>query len=174
MKKLSLLLSIIILSCNQQVEKTDDNSAANQAKFEQAVATWKIFPEGIAERDLDKVMSIFADSLKWYGPDQKTSVAYAGKADLRTALEGYLSVYSESSFKNGNYYGGNLYSMQDDVSDNPNATRIYGDWHHTHTESGTKVSHKWMAVLMFNEDGKAHTFMDYFDVGGFQVQHLQE
>ena len=174
MKKLSLLLSIIILSCNQQVEKTDDNSAANQAKFEQAVATWKIFPEGIAERDLDKVMSIFADSLKWYGADQKTSGAYAGKADLRTALEGYLSVYSESSFKNGNYYGGNLYSMQDDVSDNPNATRIYGDWHHTHTESGTKVSHKWMAVLMFNEDGKAHTFMDYFDVGGFQVQHLQE
>lgn len=174
MKKLSLLLSIIILSCNQQVEKTDDNSAANQAKFEQAVATWKIFPEGIAERDLDKVMSIFADSLKWYGPDQKTSDAYAGKADLRTALEGYLSVYSESSFKNGTYYGGNLYSMQDDVSDNPNATRIYGDWHHTHTESGTKVSHKWMAVLMFNEDGKAHTFMDYFDVGGFQVQHLQE
>ena len=174
MKKLSLLLSIIILSCNQQVEKTDDNSAANQAKFEQAVATWKIFPEGIAERDLDKVMSIFADSLKWYGADQKTSDAYAGKADLRTALEGYLSVSSESSFKNGNYYGGNLYSMQDDVSDNPNATRIYGDWHHTHTESGTKVSHKWMAVLMFNEDGKAHTFMDYFDVGGFQVQHLQE
>ena len=173
MKKLILLLGIVILSCNPQTEKADD-SAANQAKFEQAVATWKTFPESIADRDLDKVMSIFADSLKWYGPDQKTSDAYASKADLRTALEGYLSMYNESSFKNGNYYGGNLYSMQGDVSDNPNATRIYGDWHHTHMESGTKVSHKWMAVLMFNEDGQAHTFMDYFDVGGFLTQHIQE
>ena len=100
MKKLILLLGIVILSCNPQTEKADD-SAANQAKFEQAVATWKIFPEGIADRDLDKVMSIFADSLKWYGPDQKTSDAYASKADLRTALEGYLSMYNESSCKNG-------------------------------------------------------------------------
>ena len=131
MKKLSLLLSIIILSCNQQVEKTDDNSAANQAKFEQAVATWKIFPEGIAERDLDKVMSIFADSLKWYGADQKTSDAYAGKADLRTALEGYLSVYSESSFKNGNYYvnfkrkySSSKYPLQHDIIFNPASNKF--------------------------------------------------
>ena len=58
MKKLILLLGIVILGCNPNAEKADD-SAANQAKFEQGVATWKIFPEGIAERDLDKVMSIF-------------------------------------------------------------------------------------------------------------------
>ena len=45
------------------------------------------------------------------------------------------------------------------------------DWHHTHTESGKDVSHKWMAVIWFDEAGKIHQFNDFFDVAGFLVQH---
>ena len=43
MKKLILLLGIVILGCNPKTEKADD-SAANQAKFEQGVATWENLP----------------------------------------------------------------------------------------------------------------------------------
>ena len=169
------MLALIMSCANNETKATEAEATnvKNQEIFLKNVETFKTFPKGIASRDLDLVMGIFADSLKWYGPDQKTSDLYASKADLRTALEGYLSVYNESSFENDVYYGGNLYSTNDDVSSSPNGIRIYGDWHHTHMESGVKVGHKWMSIVILNEDGKIHEFIDYFDVGGFLAQHQQ-
>jgi hypothetical protein len=176
MKKIILLLLALTLGCANNSKTNDEVESSaedNQAAFMKNVEIFKTFPKGISSRDLDLTMSIFADSLKWFGPEQKTSDSYASKPDLRTALEGYLSVYNESSFKNDSYYGGNLYSSKDDVSSSPNGIRIYGDWHHTHMESGKAVSHKWMSIVLLNEDGQIHEFIDYFDVGGFLKQHEQ-
>ena len=174
MRKIILFLMAFILSCADISVKSTvelNTEDKNQETFMKNVNIFKKFPEGMSTRDLELSMSIFADSLKWYGPDQKTSDLYASKTDLRTALQGYMSMYNSSSFKNDIYYGGNLYSSNDDVSSNPNGIRIYGDWHHTHIESGVEVSHKWMAIARLNRDGKIYQFVDYFDVGGFLSQH---
>jgi ketosteroid isomerase-like protein len=170
MKKIAIIFSILIFSC--QGETPVDNTE-NQQIFTNNINNFKKSLEAFAVEDVDSFMEIFADSLKWTGPDKKLMNESDTKKDLQTALVGYTTLYDNHELRDAVYFGGNTYSSNGDPSDNPNTLRVYGNWHHTHTESGVDVTHKWMAVLWFNEDGKVHQFNDFFDVGGFLVQHEQ-
>jgi len=48
--------------------------------------------------------------------------------------------------------------------------RIFGDWNTVHASTNTNIAHKWMAIIWFNEEGKVHQFIDYFDVSGLALQ----
>ncbi len=167
MKKLILILSVLFASCeSSQV----DNSAKNQEIFNRNVQNFKNSLDAFAAEDIEAFMDIFSDTLKWTGPDKKLMSETDTKADLQEALVGYTTLYDNHALKNAQYFAGSIYATGE-ASDDPNTIRVYGDWHHTHTESGKDVSHKWMAVLWFDEAGKIHQFNDFFDVTGFLVQH---
>ena len=66
MRKLALLLIILFASC--EAPKTGV-SEADSNTFEKNVETLKNnFIKGYEEGDYDKVVSVFADSIRWYGP----------------------------------------------------------------------------------------------------------
>ena len=172
MKKLIFLFAVILVSCNQTNTETKDNTE-NQKKFEANIANFNGMIDAFAAEDQEQFMSVFADSLKWCGPDKKNMSEYDSKEVLGEALNGYMAAYDNHALKNTRFFAGSAYSSMQ-ASDSPDVIRVYGDWHHTHTESNKDVSHKWMAVVFFNEDGKIHEFWDYFDVGGFLQQHETE
>ena len=170
MKKIAIIFSLLIFSCGGEV--TVDNSE-NQEIFNNNVENFKKSLEAFAAEDVEGFMAVFTDSLKWTGPDKKLMSEFDSKDDLKQALVGYTTLYDNHDLRDAVYFGGNTYNTSGETSNNPNAVRVYGNWHHTHTESGVDVSHKWMAVIWFNDDGKIHQFNDFFDVGGFLVQHEQ-
>jgi hypothetical protein len=66
MRKLALLLIILFASCEAP---TTGVSEADSNTFEKNVETLKNnFIKGYEEGDYDKVVSVFADSIRWYGP----------------------------------------------------------------------------------------------------------
>ena len=66
MKKISILLIILFISCEAPSSGVSQNDSDI---FEKNVATLKNdFIKGYEEGDYDKVVSIFADSIQWYGP----------------------------------------------------------------------------------------------------------
>ena len=68
MKKIYLTLLVLMMSCDSSVNNLDSNT------FEKNVQTLKDgFIAGYEEMDFDKVISIFADSIKYYpsGVDSK-------------------------------------------------------------------------------------------------------
>ncbi len=81
--------------------------------------------------------------------------------------------HDDHALKNTTFYGGSVYSTDKPNSDPNTGIRVYGDWYHKHTETGKEVSHKWMALVWFNEAGKIYEFRDFFDVNGFLKQHVQ-
>ena len=66
MKKIAILLIILFASCEAP---SSGVSEADVNTFEKNVATLKNdFIKGYEEGNYDKVVSIFADSIQWYGP----------------------------------------------------------------------------------------------------------
>jgi hypothetical protein len=171
MKKLSYLFIFLLLSCNQVSSEKDDNSE-NQKKFEANMAKFNGMIDAFAAEDHEQFMGAFADSLKWSGPDKINMSQFDSKETLSNALKGYMAAYDDHALKNTRFFAGSAYSSME-ASNNPDVIRVYGDWHHKHTETGVDVSHKWMAVLFYNKDGHIHEFWDYFDATGFSQQHLQ-
>ena len=172
MKKIIFLVAVILSSCNQADVDIKDNTE-NQKKFETNVENFNSMIDAFAAEDQDRFMNIFADSLKWSGPDKKNMSEFDSKEVLAKALNGYMAAYDNHALKNTRFFAGSTFSTMQ-ANDSPDVIRVYGDWHHTHTESNKDVSHKWMAVVFFNKDGKIHEFWDYFDVGGFLQQHETE
>ncbi|MGB0367325.1 MAG: nuclear transport factor 2 family protein [Flavobacteriaceae bacterium] len=172
MKKLFLMLSLVlIISCDQS---SNDSNQKNKEIFDKNVSTIKYMLNGFYAEDSDKFMSVFADSLKWSGPDKVKLNEYESIEVLENALKGYMSLYDNHKLKDIRFFGGSVYSDKGTGSDNPNAIRVFGNWHHTHTETQVDVTHKWVGIMWFNEDGKIYQFSDFFDVGGFINQHLEE
>ncbi len=170
MKKLMILLFFFFVSCETT---TVDNTSKNQEIFNRNIDTFKKSLEAFYAEDIEGFMDAFSDTLKWTGPDKKLMSEVDSKLDLQEALVGYTTLYDNHELRNTLYFAGSVYASSGEVSDDPNAIRVYGDWHHTHTESGKDVSHKWMAVIWFDEAGKIHQFNDFFDVAGFLVQHKE-
>lgn len=173
MKKLILfILSASVLSCNQPNESLD---ATNKKEiFNKNVLTIKEMLNGFYEENSEKFMSVFADSVRWSGPDKIKLDDYESKEVLESALNGYMALYDNHELKDIRFFGGSMYSDSGEGSDSPNVIRVFGNWHHTHTETQVDVTHKWVGIMWFNEDGKIYQFNDFFDVGGFLTQHLNE
>jgi hypothetical protein len=161
-----LLLSILIFtSCtNSNVGPSEEDVAT----FNKNVETWKMAANGFTSKDPEKVMSVFADSLKWNNPEALMKVTKT-KADLTAAVNFYINNFDNITFTKDDYYGGSLYST-DQTSSSPNTLRVYGNWSLTDPESANDIAYKWMGVLRFNEDGKVFDFADWFDVSSIPSQ----
>lgn len=168
-----LFLLLFTIGC-EKGQKPDHPSEENKAIFDKNVSTIKEMLNGFYEENPEKFMSVFADSLKWSGPDKIKLDQYESLDVLASALNGYMSLYDNHELRDIRFFGGNTYSDTGETSDSPNAIRVYGNWYHTHTETQVDVTHKWVGIMWFNEDGKIHQFSDFFDVGGFLKQHIKE
>lgn len=175
MKKLLVFLIGLgfLLSCDQS-QISDGIDQKKKDTFDRNVSTIKEMLNGFYEENSNKFMSVFADSVKWSGPDQINLDDYESKEVLETALNGYMALYDNHELRDIKFFGGSIYSENGESSDSPNTVRVYGNWHHTHTESQVDVTHKWVGILWFDEDGKIYQFNDFFDVGGFLRQHIKE
>ena len=174
-KTLIVIIALFILSstsCNESKIVMVDNSI-NKEIFTKNVSIFNAAIEAFVNEDKVTFMKNFADSLKWSGPNKKTSNQFDSKKDLATAIGSYMENYDDHALKNTTFYGGSIYSS-DKTNSNPNTgIRVYGDWYHKHTKTGKEVSHKWMALVWFNEAGNIYDFRDFFDVSGFLNQHIQ-
>ena len=163
---LSLITICFIFSCSNTT--SCGPSAADVANFNKHVDSWKEAISGFSSEEPEKVMSIFADSLKWNNPEALMNVNKS-KEDLTAAVNFYISTFDNIKFTEDVYYGGSLYSSEE-ASSSPDGLRIYGNWVFNDPETGVEVSYKWMGVAQFNEDGKVHNFADWFDVSSIPSQ----
>ena len=173
-KLLLLLLTVHFFSCSSPENQAVDNSADKET-FDSNVRSFQSkFIKGFENEDHGLILSLFADSVKWTGPDKKLLNQSSSINELSDAIKGYLALYENHSFKNGRYHGGNTFRYDGKTSSSPDNLRIYGNWYHTHSESKKEVTHKWFALLRFNKDGKVTRVNDFFDVTGFLSQHIDK
>ena len=72
MKKFLLLISIIYFSGCSNPEKQTNNNSMGQKIFNSNVSSFQTkFIMGFENEDHSLIMSLFADSVKWTGPDKK-------------------------------------------------------------------------------------------------------
>ena len=97
------LLSIPIFTnfTNSNVGPSEEDVAT----FNKNVETWKMAANGFTSEDPEKVMSIFADSLKWNNPE-----ALMEFTKTRAAVNFYINNFDNITFTKDDYYGGSLYS----------------------------------------------------------------
>ena len=170
MKKIAILLIILFASCEAP---SSGVSEADANTFEKNVATLKNdFIKGYEEGDYDKVVSIFADSIQWYGPGVNAEMV-KGIDILKENVTFWMENFENISFTEGGglpgtdvgFWGGNTYPVAQAMS-GPNNVRMYGTWNITNSSTGKSVEFKHYLVWNFNEDGKVHTVTEYADVGG--------
>jgi len=176
MKKILFVFILgCILSCGNDIiidnTATKDNSKDIETFNSHVKSIQDKLIKGFKTEDHDLIMSVFADTIKWNGPNKKLLNETSPYNEVSEAIKGYLATYENHNLKDVGYVGGNIYNSSMKPNSNPNNIRVYGNWHHTHSESGVDVSHKWFAVARFNEDGKIYRFNDFFDVTGFLQQH---
>ena len=130
--------------------------------------------KGFENEDHGLIISLFADSVKWNGPEKKLLNQSISFNEVSDAIKGFLAIYDNHSFKNAIYAGGNTFRYDAKTSSSPDNVRIYGNWYHTHSESKKEVTHKWFAQLRFNKDGKVTRINHFYDVTGFRSQHIDK
>ena len=98
MRKLALLLIILIASCEAP---TTGVSEADSNTFEKNVETLKNnFIKGYEEGDYDKVVSVFADSIRWYGPGVNAEMLQ-GIDILKENVSFWMGNFENISFTEG-------------------------------------------------------------------------
>lgn len=175
MKNIIIIIAVtLFVSCINDSGTTIINDSGvteeQEAIFERNVNAFKNgIVKGFKEENIDISMDMFADSLKWNNPEAILGGESKSYQDLKGVLTFYMENFDDITFKDDVYFGGSLYSSNE-PSDSPDAVRVFGNWNTVHTESQAKIEHKWMAILWFNEDGKAYQFSDFFDVSGLALQ----
>ena len=124
MKKIIFLVAVILSSCNQADVEIKDNTE-NQKKFETNVENFNSMIDAFAAEDQDRFMNIFADSLKWSGPDKKNMSEFDSKEVLAKALNGYMAAYDNHALKNTRFFAGSTFSTMQ-ANDSPDVIRVYG------------------------------------------------
>ena len=169
---ITIIVAILFMSCNNTATIINDSGVSEEQKaiFERNVNTFKNgIVKGFKEENVGVSMEMFADSLKWNNPEGILGGEPKSYQDLKDVLTFYMENFDNITFKDDVYFGGSLYSSNE-LSDSPNAVRVFGNWNTVHTESQAKIEHKWMGILWFNEDGKVYQFSDFFDVSGLALQ----
>ena len=175
MKKLLLLLFSVHFFCCSSPENKVENNSSDKETFDSNVRSFQTkFIKGFENEDHGLIISLFADSVKWTGPDKQLLNQISSYNELSDAIKGYLALYENHSFKNAIYAGGNTFRYDAKTSSSPDNLRIYGNWYHTHSESKKEVTHKWFALLKFNKDGKVTRINDFFDVTGYLSHHIDK
>ena len=163
-----LLVAAIALSCNQPtLQQTDYEN--NKQIFNTHVETFKDhFLKGFEEENLELMLSMYADTLSWDGPNEG-GVTFT-KEDLSGVISNYLENFDEIKLNDQLYFGGSVYANPMEPFDDPNYIRVVGTWTNIHTESGVPTTLKWHAVMWFNEDGKVYRGSDWMDVSSLEGQ----
>tara|TARA_Y100001954_G_scaffold7660_1_gene7774 strand:+ start:313 stop:567 length:255 start_codon:yes stop_codon:yes gene_type:complete len=81
--------------------------------------------EAFAAEDIDAIMEVFTDLLKWTGPDKKCMIEFDLKDDLKQALVSYTTLYEIHKLEDAVYFGGKTYNTSGETSNCPNAVRVY-------------------------------------------------
>ena len=97
------MLSLMYNCDNNTVPSAEDN-----ATFNKNVESWKNVVSGFSSEEPEKVMSVFADSLKWNNPEALMNINKS-KEDLTAAVNFYISTFDNIKFTEDVYYGGSLY-----------------------------------------------------------------
>ena len=139
MRKLALLLMILFASCEAP---TNGVSEADSTTFEKNVETLKNnFIKGYEEGDYDRVISVFADSIRWHGPGVNAEML-EGIDILKENVSFWMSNFENISFTEGGglpgtdvgFWGGNTYPVAEAMS-GPNNVRMYGTWDITNSNT---------------------------------------
>ena len=122
MKKILIVFVALFIfstsSCNDsKIVKVDDS--INKEIFNKNVSIFNNAIDAFVNEDEVMFMNNFADSLKWSGPDKKTSDDFDSKEDLANAINSYMKIYDDHALKTTTFYGGSVYS-----TDKPNLTPI--------------------------------------------------
>ena len=136
MNKFILLFSIVyFFGCSNPKKQVNDNSMDEKIFNSNVISFQTKFIKGFENEDHTLIMSLFADSVKWTGPDRKLLSQSSSYDEVSDAIKGYLALYENHSFKDAGYAGGNTFRYNAKTSSSPNGVRIYGNWYHTHSES---------------------------------------
>ena len=180
------LLVLLIYGCTPNV-KEELNAVDNEATFKSNVSSFMEFTEHFRNEDMEKLMSMFADTVLW-SPPVYNGYEWLGKDAMIQTFEGYFTEYDNISFTPGinlpnenvvdGFWGGSNFRSNGSESSsqpsiNPNNIRVYGTWNSTHTESGKETFSKWYAIINFNSAGKIVRFNDWFNADGLEKQIAQ-
>ena len=90
MKQLLLLmLSVHLFSCSSPENRVEDNSADKET-FDSNVRSFQTkFIKGFENEDHGLIISLFADSVKWTGPDKQLLNQISSYNELSDAIKGY-------------------------------------------------------------------------------------
>ena len=173
MKKLIFLfIAMMIISCNE-TNQNDTAYAENNQIFNTHVETFKNhFLKGFEEENLELMLSMYADSLSWDGPNEG-GVTF-NKSDLSDVITNYIENFDNIKLNNQLYFGGSVYSNPMEPFDDPNYIRVVGTWTNMHTATGVPTTLKWHAVMWFNEDGKVYRGTDWMDVSSLESQIMRQ
>lgn len=174
MKNFYYLLTIVLTftSCLQQSDTTSEFEK-NNAVFNSHVTTFKNhFLKGFEEENLELMLSMYADSLSWDGPNEG-GLPFT-KSDISDVISNYLDNFDNIKLNDQLYFGGSTYANPMEPFSNPNYIRVVGTWTNTHTETGLPTTLKWHAVMWFNEDGKVYRGSDWMDVSSLENQILRQ
>ena len=99
MKKFILIFSIIYFSGCSNPEKQANKNSMEQKIFNSNVNSFQTkFIKGFENEDHSLIMSLFADSVKWTGPDKKLLSQSSSYDEVSNAVKGYLDLYEKSFF----------------------------------------------------------------------------
>ena len=88
-KLLLLLLTVHFFSCSSPENQVVDNSADKET-FDSNVRSFQTkFIKGFENEDHGLILSLFADSVKWTGPDKKLLNQSSSINELSDAIKGY-------------------------------------------------------------------------------------
>jgi hypothetical protein len=170
MKKIiyTILCAAFLISC-ENVNPSDGEYQSNNKIFNTHVDTFKNhFLKGFETNNLDLMLEMYSDSLKWNGPNEG-GVEW-GKNEISNVFSFYLENFEQIELKNQLYFGGSVYRTDAAPSDDPNYVRVVGTWHSTHKETSVVTKTKWHAVMWFDKDGKVYRGSDWMDVAGIEKQ----
>jgi hypothetical protein len=174
MKKIIYLtLSVFIFISCKNDDSLNSNYEANNMTFNKHVQTFKNhFLKGFETKNLDLMAEMYADSLKWNGPNEAGDDW--GKKEISDVFGFYIDNFDKIELKDQLYFGGTVYAAQGKPSSDPNYIRVVGTWNSTHKATGVVTKTKWHTVMWFNEDGKVYKGSDWMDVSGIEKQIARE
>jgi ketosteroid isomerase-like protein len=159
MKKLHLLLLLtgILISCNQKTQKEQQMEAAMTLYDQNAKAVHALF-DSLENEDLETASSFFAEDAKFNPP------AYGGKdlnkKEILDNYNGFLQLFNNIKANDRDFY-----PTVDEHFMPDGGVRIYANWSADLGDNSMKGI-KAYEVFKFNENNKIIEVDEYMDVSG--------
>jgi limonene-1,2-epoxide hydrolase len=176
---IAILSSACMITC--QVETSQESTPVpDYATSEKNMTTVRAFLQAHSDEDLEAMMSMLSDTLKWSPPNQNDGT-FLGKEEFGAQLAVYHQDFENITFQEGvgigagsnGLWGGSVFPAETANAD-PDVIRAYGTWVTNHSETGKEVRVKWFAITTLNDAGQITMWSEWFDVNGIAVQIAAE